>query len=99
MEWAKKDLDIRQDVYTYDTLAWAFYHNDLFEQALHAITNSLALGTKNPTLFYHAGMIRYRLGNWVQAKTWLEKTLTTNPKFSNAKHVKETLHLLNAGKR
>ncbi len=91
LQWAKKDVEIRQDVYTYDTLAWAYYHNQLLPEALEAITNALALGTQDATLFFHAGMIHHRLGNQEQANTWLKKTLTTNPKFPQASLVKEML--------
>lgn len=99
LAWAKNDLDIRQDVYTYDTLAWAYFHNQLYKEALQAITKAQAHGTQDATIFFHAGMIHYRLGNLDQAQTWLENTLHTNPNFSNAKLVKETLHLVKASQK
>jgi tetratricopeptide (TPR) repeat protein len=82
LELAKKDFATRQDIYSYDTLAWALYKNNLLEDAAKAITEALKLGTQDATLFYHAGMIHYRLGHIEESRKYLETALALNPHFS-----------------
>lgn len=99
LELAKKDLATRQDIYAYDTLAWAMYKNNLPEDAAKAMTEALKLGTQDATLFYHAGMIQERLGHKEEAKHYLERALALNPHFSLllAERARQTLAAL-AGK-
>lgn len=79
---AQKDLEVRHDVYAYDTLAWAYYKNGRLEEAARAIQEALRWGTKDASLFFHAGMIYYRLGDAPRARDHLERALATNPYFS-----------------
>ncbi len=81
LELAKKELEIKKDIFTYDTLAWALYKNNRLKEALDASLSSLRLGTKDAKLFFHAGMIYYKLGDMNKAKEYLSKTLSTNPYF------------------
>ncbi|MGH7807251.1 MAG: tetratricopeptide repeat protein, partial [Thermodesulfobacteriota bacterium] len=81
LELAKREFDVRKDIYTYDTLAWAFYKNNQLKEALDASLNSLGIGTKDAKLFFHAGMIYYKLGDNNRAKEYLSKALSTNPYF------------------
>src|SRR6266404_105803 len=78
----KKDFATRQDIYAYDTLAWALYKNHLPQDAAKAMTEALKLGTQDATFFYHAGMIQGRLGHKEEAKSYLERALALNPHFS-----------------
>ncbi|MGH7909285.1 MAG: tetratricopeptide repeat protein, partial [Thermodesulfobacteriota bacterium] len=80
-EQARKELEVRKDIYTYDTLAWALYKNNEPKEALEASKESLSLGTKDANLFFHAGMIYYKLGDMAKAKEYLNKALSTNPNF------------------
>jgi tetratricopeptide (TPR) repeat protein len=82
LELAKKDLALRQDIYSFDTLAWALYKNDLLEDAAKAMAQALKLGTQDATFFYHAGMIQDRLGHKAEARSYLERALALNPHFS-----------------
>ena len=43
---------------------------------------ALKLGTKDALLFFHAGMIHYKLGNRPEARAFLEQALALNPYFS-----------------
>jgi tetratricopeptide (TPR) repeat protein len=79
---AQKDLDVRHDVYAYDTLAWAYYKNARYEEAAQAMQAALRWGTKDAQLFFHAGMIYYRLGDPIRARDHLQRALATNPYFS-----------------
>lgn len=81
---AQKDLDVRHDVYTYDTLAWAYYKNARYEEAAKAAQEALRWGTKEAPLFFHAGMIHYRRGDAARARDYLQQALATNPYFNAA---------------
>jgi tetratricopeptide (TPR) repeat protein len=81
LELARRELEVRRDIYTYDTLAWTLYKNDRHEEALEASKESLILGTKDANLFFHIGMIYYKLGDMVKAKEYLKQALSTNPYF------------------
>ena len=54
---ARREMKARQDVYAYDTLAWASYKNGLLPSAAAAMKQALAHGTQDALLFYHAGTI------------------------------------------
>jgi tetratricopeptide (TPR) repeat protein len=81
LELAKKELEVRQDIYAYDLLAWTLYKNGQPYEALAAMTEALKLGTQDARLFFHAGMIYQQLGDSVKAKTYLVRALATNPHF------------------
>jgi tetratricopeptide (TPR) repeat protein len=81
LELARRELDYRKDIYAYDLLAWSLYKNGKTDDARDAIEEALKLGTKDAKLFYHAGMIHYRLGNQDKAKAFLNRALSTNPHF------------------
>jgi tetratricopeptide (TPR) repeat protein len=81
LELAQADFEIRQDVYTYDTLAWALYKNRRYPEALRASEEALKLGAPEAVFFYHAGMIANALGDNVSAKKHLEKALALNAGF------------------
>jgi tetratricopeptide (TPR) repeat protein len=54
---ARREMDIRRDIYTWDVLAWSLYKNEKPQEAAEAISHALEQGTKDPQLFFHAGMI------------------------------------------
>ena len=81
LDLARKELDVRRDIYTYDVLAWALYKNGKVGEALPAMTEALRLGTKDARLFFHAGMIHQAVGDAQKAREFLEKALATNPRF------------------
>jgi tetratricopeptide (TPR) repeat protein len=81
LELATKELEVKRDIYTYDTLAWTLYKNNQLKEALDASLKSLRLGTKDAKLFFHAGMIYYKLGDMDKAKEHLSEALSINPYF------------------
>jgi tetratricopeptide (TPR) repeat protein len=96
LDLARRELEVRKDIYAYDVLAWALYKNDRPEEALTAMTEALKLGTQDARLFYHAGMIHHRLGEHDKAQGYLRRALATNPYFHTL-HVEvaeRTLHAL-----
>ena len=82
VELARRDLQLRQDVYAYDTLAWALCQNGRYEEAEKAMAEALKLGTQDAGFFYHAGMIARGRGDKVKARQYLERALAVNPYFS-----------------
>jgi tetratricopeptide (TPR) repeat protein len=78
---AERELEVRQDIYTDDVLAWTLYKNEKPQEALTIMTRALRLGTKDARLFFHAGMIYHRVGKKEEAKNYLRQALTVNPHF------------------
>ena len=71
----------RQDERTMDALAWAYYANGRYEQALAASDRALRLGDRFAPYLFHAGMIELKLGRPEAAAKLLREALSVNPKF------------------
>ena len=81
LDLAKKELEVRQDVYTWDALAWALYKNGKVEEAAQASDKALKFGTRDSLLLFHAGMIAAKTGQGDKAKGDLNEALQINPHF------------------
>jgi tetratricopeptide (TPR) repeat protein len=81
LELAQKELEVRQDAFTWDTLAWALYKNGRLREAAEAMSKALQAGTRSAMLFFHAGMISDRLGEKDKSRDYLRRALATNPRF------------------
>jgi tetratricopeptide (TPR) repeat protein len=81
LELARKELEARRDIYTYDVLAWTLYKNGQAREAQAAMTEALRLGTQDARLLFHAGMIHRALGEHEAARTALARALALNPRF------------------
>lgn len=79
---ARRAFERRPSTYAADVLAWLLYKNGSYKEALAFSDQALRLGTRDALKLYHAGMIRYRLGDYAQARQYLERALTINPYFS-----------------
>jgi len=77
---AQKELALRHDVYTWDALAWALLKNNRAQEAQDAMQKALAVGTRDPLLFFHAAAIERRLGN-PAAADFARKAIAINPEF------------------
>jgi tetratricopeptide (TPR) repeat protein len=82
LEAARRDLTVRHDIYAHDALAWALCKNGNFKEAEKSMSEALKLGTRDASLFYHAGMIQLGLGNKDRARGLLQQALALNPHFS-----------------
>ncbi len=82
LELASAELEVRKDIYGYDALAWTLYKNNRFDEAAEAMDQAMKLGTKDALLYFHSGMIQYRLGNEAKAREHLSSALSLNPHFS-----------------
>ena len=82
VELARTDLKFRQDIMGHDALAWALYRDSQFEAAAKASEQALRTGSTSAKVHFHAGMIRYRLGDKDAAKKNLTHALAENSRFS-----------------
>ena len=82
LELASAELEFRKDIYGYDALAWTLYKNNRFDEAAEAMDQAMKLGTRDAMLYFHSGMIQYRLGNEPKAREHLSAALSLNPHFS-----------------
>ena len=78
---ARKELEVRRDIYSWDVLAWSLLKNEQPQEAFEAISHALEQGTKDPQLFFHAGMIYEKLGDSAKAREYLGRALQTNTEF------------------
>ena len=78
---ARKEFEVRSDIYTWDALSWALYKNGRFREAAEASAHALRLGTKDATLLFHAGMISAHTGEQARAAEQLAQAITINPHF------------------
>jgi tetratricopeptide (TPR) repeat protein len=81
LELARKELDVRHDIYTWDALAWVLYKNGRLQEAAEASYKALALHTNDPLLLFHAGMIYHGLAKESDAEDFLSRALKTSPYF------------------
>jgi tetratricopeptide (TPR) repeat protein len=72
---ARAELEVRPDVYGHDALAWALFKAGRLDEAAGQADAALALGTPDPRLSYHAGMIAAAQGRTADARRLLTQAL------------------------
>lgn len=72
---AEAALADRHDIYAYDALAWALFKSGRLDEAAMAAAQALALGTPDPRLSFHAGMIAATRGETDDARRLLTVAL------------------------
>jgi tetratricopeptide (TPR) repeat protein len=72
---ARAELAVRADVYGHDALAWALYRAGSLEEAAEQSRAALSLGTPDPRIAYHAGLIAAARGEREQAAALLLEAL------------------------
>jgi tetratricopeptide (TPR) repeat protein len=78
---ARRELAVRDDIFTEDTLAWAAASDGRWASARVAVQRAIRFDTENSLLQYHAGIIALHFGERDEAKRRLQKALTLNPRF------------------
>lgn len=78
---AERERAARNDIYTNDVLAWCLYKNGRIEEAKTAMDAALRLGTRDPRLLYHAGMIANALGDRRGGAKYLQEAIKLDPSF------------------
>lgn len=93
---ARRELRVRDDIYTEDTLAWAAAGDGRWDEARRAAAKAVRLGTEDPRIQFHAGMIALHFGEREEARTRLEMALRLNQRFHPlyAEQAQRTLALL-----
>lgn len=81
LDIARRERNLRADIYTSDALAWCLYKKGQFAEAKTAIDEALRLGTRDARLLYHAGMIYKALDDRETAAKYLKEALAINPSF------------------
>jgi tetratricopeptide (TPR) repeat protein len=72
----------RPSVHAADVLAWTLYKAGDAEEALAYSNEALRLGSRDPQLLFHAGMVRQANGDAAGAREYLQQALGANPRFS-----------------
>lgn len=70
---ATRELETRQDVFTYDALAWALLAAGNVADARATMGRALAEGTQDARLFWHAAVIAAAAGEADEAQSWKQK--------------------------
>jgi tetratricopeptide (TPR) repeat protein len=78
---ARAELATRHDVYGWDALGWALLADGQLPQARAAADHALALGSPDPRILYHAGMIAAAADDPVRARDLLGRALAISPQF------------------
>src|SRR4030095_9559314 len=79
---AASSLEKKPTIKSYNTLAWLQYKTGNYTEAGTNITSALKLGTKDPLLYYQAGMIFTKLLETEKAKSYLDYALKINPRLT-----------------
>jgi tetratricopeptide (TPR) repeat protein len=72
----------RPSIHAADVLAWTLYKTGSYTEAQHYAAEALALGTRDPLMLFHAGMIAHARGQHEQARAYLQQAMDLNPHFS-----------------
>ena len=93
LKLAREETQQRADVFTYDSLAWAYCAAGEMSPAQQNITRALAEGTQDARIFLHAAVIAQRNGDVVGAKNFLKETYTRRHLLwpSERKHLEKTM--------
>ena len=78
---AREEIRHRRDVYAWDLLGWALYRSGDTHEALEASAKALAMGTRDASLYFHAGMIAAAAGDTARARARLRRALEINPRW------------------
>jgi tetratricopeptide (TPR) repeat protein len=88
---ARLEIARRHDVYTLDAYAWALCANAQYEEAQKNITAALAVGVREATIFYHAGVIAAKSHDDASAARYLKQSVELNPSADSAAAASEAL--------
>ena len=78
---ARREYGLRKDIYTADAVAWAASKAGRHEEARAMAKEATRLGTRDPRLLYHAGMIALAAGDAEAGRAQLRRALELSPGF------------------
>jgi tetratricopeptide (TPR) repeat protein len=67
---AQAELEVREDVFTLDALAWALHVAGRSQEARSIHGRVMKTGTQDARLFFHAGVIAAAIGEYEEASSW-----------------------------
>jgi tetratricopeptide (TPR) repeat protein len=79
IEWAHRDVRLRENFTTQAALAWAFYIDGRPGEAVHWIERALASGAVGALLFYRAGEIYAAAGDTTRGRGYRQRAVELNP--------------------
>lgn len=82
LELARGELDVREDVYTYDALSWVLYRSGKQAEAEEASERALKRHTPEPMFLYHAGVIAISGKREEEGRKLLQRALALNANFA-----------------
>jgi tetratricopeptide (TPR) repeat protein len=82
LELARTAYEQRPAIQAADTYAWALYRAGRFDDARAKADEATRLGTADPLILFHAGMIAKAQGDSAAATGFLERAVDLNPNFS-----------------
>ena len=96
---AAASLERRKDVYGYDAYAWALLGRGPRRRGIGCDQEALALGTPDPRIAYHAGMIAVASGQEAEARVLLERAVAGSAALPplQAQRANDTLAALGGG--
>lgn len=75
LQLAHEEMESRQDIFTWDALAWSQFAADDVAAARESMAHALAEGTQDGRLFLHASLIADAAGEADEARDFAEKAL------------------------
>ena len=81
---AKRELAVRDDIFTQDTLAWAAAMDGRWDEARTEMKKAIRFDTENSLMQYHAGAIAMHFGERDEARRRFERALALNAHFHSA---------------
>jgi len=93
---AMEEIANRPTPQSYDLLAWAYYQQKNFQDALSVATRQVENQTFEPEAFYHLGIIYQANGNYEKASYYLHEALESEFELgpSISKKIKLALQIL-----
>ena len=76
---AESEFTTRRDVYGADALGWALLADGRAREAVRYADQSLRLGTQDPRLLAHAGLVHAAVGDTARARELLTAAETLSP--------------------
>ena len=94
VELARREFEVRRDLYTQDALAWTLFKNGRSKEGMEAARGLEGFKVQDPLMLYHLGMICQGVGERERSRRYLETALAINPHFHifYADHAREVLN-------
>lgn len=79
---ARRGYGARPNVHAADVLSWALYQFGQYQEATHFAAEARKLGSQDPLVLFHSGMIAFANNDKDTARKLLAQALGLNPHFS-----------------